>query len=118
MNAALVFRTWGLTKQQSSLQNEFYGPNFTYRELMKAPNFLVGILMHYGLIIGATLLLCSPIRSLTQKVTFKPGDGPDREKSKKDYIELQAVGKPDSEAGANKQAFGKLSYNGSMYYRE
>jgi hypothetical protein len=59
-NAAIVFRTWGLTKQEPSLQNEFYRPNFTNRELMRARNFVTGIMMHYGLIIGALLLRLPP----------------------------------------------------------
>lgn len=116
-NAAIVFRTWGLTKQEPSLQMEFYGPHFTYRELMKARNFVTGILMHYGLIIGALLLLLAPFRTLMRKLISKPGEGPDKEEAKKEYIELRAVAKPDLEV-TKQQVFGKLSYTGSMYYRK
>ncbi|EXJ92909.1 hypothetical protein A1O3_01465 [Capronia epimyces CBS 606.96] len=115
-NAAIVFRTWGLTKQEPSLQKEFYGPNFSYRELMKAGNPVAGILMHYSLIIGALLLLLSPVRALARKLVFKPGDGPDTEKAKKEYIEFRAVAEPDHETNTRNQVFGKLSYTGSMYY--
>lgn len=117
MNAASVFRTWGLTKQEPSLKQGFYGPNFTYQEFMKPANAPAGILTHYGLLMGAVLLLCPPVRALTRKLVFKPGDGPDKLQAKNDQIELRAVGKPDIE-NTDKQAFGKLSYTGSMYYRE
>jgi hypothetical protein len=118
MDAALVFRTWGLMKQEPSLQKEFYGPKFTYREFMKTRNVLTGIATHYMLIIGATLLLFSPIRALLRKFIFEPGDGPDKSEAKKDVIEFRAVAKPDSDVETNKQASGKLSYTGSMYYRK
>jgi hypothetical protein len=118
MDAAVVFRTWGLTKQEPSLQQEFYGPNFTYQEFQKTRNYLTGIMTHYGLIIAAFLLLCSPIRVLMRKFVFEPGEGPDKTQAKEDRIEFRAVAKPDIDNGTNKEAFGKLSYNGSMYYRK
>jgi len=82
---------------------------------MKARNFLAGIVMHYGLVIGALLLLLAPFRALVRKLVFKPGEGPNKEEAKKEHIEFRAVAKPDLEV-TNKQVFGKLSYNGSMYY--
>lgn len=118
MDAALVFRTWGLTKQEPSLQKYFYGPNFTYQEFMKTRNILTGIISHYGLVIGATLLLLPPVRALMRKFIFEPGEGPDKDEAKKDRIEFRAVAKPDVDSGTKKQAFGKLSYTGSMYYRK
>jgi hypothetical protein len=72
-------------------------------------------MMHYGLIIGSLLLLLRPFRALIRKLTFKPGEGPDKEEAKKEYIELRAVDKPDLEA-TKTQVFGKLSYTESMYY--
>jgi len=115
MNTALVSRTWGLTKQEPSLQSTFDGPNFTYQELVKTSNVAAGTIIPYSLIFGATLLLFSPMRALTKKFMFKPGEGPDKDAAKKECIELRVVAKPDIE-GTNKQAFGKLSYTGSMYY--
>jgi len=116
MNAAIVSRTWGLTKQETNLQEEFYGPNFTYHEFMKTSNVFMGVLTHYGLLAGATLLLSSPVRKLMRKFIFKPGEGPDKVEAKKDRIEFQAVAKPDGELQKTKLAFGRLSYVGSMYY--
>ena len=118
MNAAVVFRTWGLTKREPSLQSQFYGSNFTYQEYMKAPNALVGALTHYALLSSVPLLMCPPVRALIRKLAFKPGEGPNKEAAKKDIIEFRAVAKPDIEAEANKQVFGRLSYTGSMYYRK
>ncbi|EOO01751.1 putative saccharopine dehydrogenase protein [Phaeoacremonium minimum UCRPA7] len=116
MNAALVCRSWGLMQQEDGLPKDLYGPNFTYQEFMKAPNALVGLMLHYTLMTTAPLLLLPPARALIRKLTFKPGDGPDKEKSKKDIIEFRAVAKPDASTDTNKQAFGRLAYTGSMYY--
>jgi hypothetical protein len=117
-NEAIVFRTWGLLKQEPALQKEFYGPNFTYREFMYAPGPIRGMLMHYLIVMGGYLMLLGPFRAFIRLLVFEPGDGPDTEKAKEDVIELQATGKPDSESEVNKQVFGKLSYIGSMYYRK
>lgn len=114
-NSAIVFRTWGLTKQEPGLRQEFYGNKFTYRELMKA-NIVTGILIHYTLVTGAYLLMLSPVRASVRKFVFKPGDGPDMQGAKKEHIEMRAVAKPDPETKTNQQVWGKLSYTGSMYY--
>ncbi|GAM42900.1 hypothetical protein TCE0_044r17284 [Talaromyces pinophilus] len=115
-NEAIVFRTWGLLKQEPALQKEFYGPEFTYREFMHAPGFVRGMLMHYFITIGGYLLLLAPVRALMRQFVFKSGDGPDMEKARKEVIELRAVGKPASEAAGSKQVLGNLTYHGSMYY--
>ncbi|RAO66108.1 uncharacterized protein BHQ10_002120 [Talaromyces amestolkiae] len=115
-NEAIVFRTWGLLKQDPNLQKEFYGPKFTYREFMYAPGFVRGMLMHYFIVIGGYLLLLAPVRTLVRRFVFKPGDGPDTKKAKDEVIELQAVGKPVPTTEENKQVLGKLRYHGSMYY--
>lgn len=115
-NEAIVFRTWGLMKQELALQKEFYGPEFTYREFMYAPGFIRGMLMHYFIVVGGYLLLLAPVRALMRQFVFKPGDGPDMEKAREEVIELRAIGKAASEAAGNKQVLGKLTYHGSMYY--
>ncbi|KAI0127572.1 Saccharopine dehydrogenase-domain-containing protein [Xylariales sp. AK1849] len=115
-NAAIVQRTWGLFKQEPSRRKEFYGPNFTYREFMKARNFLTGMAMHYGLLLGGALLLfVPPFRALLRKFVFKPGEGPSKEDSAKEYIEFRGVANPDLEK-CGKQVFVKALYSGSMYY--
>jgi hypothetical protein len=117
MNAAIVSRTWGLTQLEPSLQKHKYGPKFTYREFEKTRSILTGIIAHYGLILGATLLLFSPFRALIGRFSFEPGEGPDKDEARKDFIEFRAVAKPDI-VGTEKQAFGRMEYKGSMNYCE
>lgn len=118
MNAAVVFRTWGLTAQEPRSQEDFYGPKFSYQEFMKPPNALTGLAIHYGFLLGTTIMLLPPARALVRKFSFKPGEGPDLHTAKNDRIELRAVAKPDVQTETNKQAFGSLLYTGSMYYRK
>ncbi|KAH9903672.1 Saccharopine dehydrogenase-domain-containing protein [Xylariomycetidae sp. FL2044] len=117
-NAAIVQRTWGLRQQEESLKDTSYGPNFTYREYMKARNFLAGMAMHYGLIVsGLLLMFCSPFRALARKFVYQPGEGPSREDITKEYIEFRGVASPDDDKlRSKKQAFCKAWYAGSMYY--
>ncbi|KAK7753445.1 hypothetical protein SLS62_004520 [Diatrype stigma] len=116
-DAAIVMRTWGLTKQDPSLNGLFYGPNFTYREFMKPGNFLTGMLFNWGLTMGGLFLVfCQPFRNLLRKFVRKPGDGPSREECAHDYIEFRGVAKADLERPAAKQALCKAWYTGSMYY--
>ncbi|KAM0251643.1 hypothetical protein ACHAQJ_008103 [Trichoderma viride] len=116
MNAALVFRTWGLTKQEPSLQSEFYGPAFSYQEFMKARNVLMGMATHYTMATVTGALVFSPLRSLIRKFVFKPGEGPNKGEAKKDRIEYKGVAIPDTSVDMRKRAFGRLTYTGSMYY--
>ena len=85
---------------------------------MQAPGYIRGMLMHYFLILGGYLMLLAPVRALLRSLVFKPGDGPELEKSKKEVIELQAVAKPASNNERDKQIHGRLVYQGSMYFRK
>jgi short subunit dehydrogenase-like uncharacterized protein len=115
-NSAIVQRTWGIFKQEPSRQKEFYGPRFTYREFMKARNFVTGMAMHYAALVGgAFLMFVPPFRNLVRRFVFKPGEGPSKEDSSKEYIEFRGVANPDLES-SGKQAFVKAWYSGSMYY--
>lgn len=115
-NAAIVQRSWGIFKQDPARQGEFYGPKFSYREFMKARNFVTGAAMHYALLIGGALLMfVPPFRTLVKKFVFRPGEGPSKEDGAKEYIEFRGIAKPDLE-NSRKQAFVKAWYSGSMYY--
>ncbi|KAI0013910.1 hypothetical protein F4779DRAFT_561883 [Xylariaceae sp. FL0662B] len=115
-NAAIVQRSWGLFKQEPSLQTKFYGPNFTYREYMKARNFIRGIAMHYALIIsGMLLIFCPPFRKITRRFIYQPGEGPSREGFAKEYIEFRGVATPDVDGKSDKKALCKAYYHGSLY---
>ncbi|KAF3010182.1 hypothetical protein E8E14_009172 [Neopestalotiopsis sp. 37M] len=115
-NAPIVQRTWGVFQQEPSRKDEFYGPNFSYQELMKARNFATGMAMHYGaMVAGALLMFVPPLRALVRRFVFQPGEGPSREDSAKEYVELRGIAHPDL-PNSRKQAFVKARYRGSMYY--
>lgn len=115
-NAAVVFRTWGLLQEEDSLQQQAYGPNFTYQEYDHAKGYLSGIATHYAVSIGNALIPVRPIRNLIRKLSYQPGQGPDTEKAKKEYIELRGLATPDPKPENGQQAFGKAYFHGSMYY--
>lgn len=105
--------------QIPSRKKEFYGPNFTWAEFFKARNWLHGIAVHWGLLIGGLLLIfVPPFRWLARKLVFQPGQGPDMDEAKKDVIEYRGVASPDTDVPTNKQAFSRAWFHGSMYYRE
>ena len=114
MNAALVFRSWGLSKLRTN--SEFYGPNFTYRELEKARNIVTGSVAHYGLLTAMSLVRFPLVRSALRKFVYKPGDGPDLEAAKKDVIEFRGIAEPDVKTKTHARVLGTFSYVGSMYY--
>ncbi|KAI2613293.1 hypothetical protein GGR54DRAFT_616075 [Hypoxylon sp. NC1633] len=116
-NSAVVHRTWGLFKQEPSLQKHFHGPNFTYREYMRAKNHLRGMMVHYSLVVGGLLLmLCPPLRRLIRGYVSQPGEGSSKEDQAKEYIQLQGVAKPDVEVETTKKAWCKAEYRGGLYY--
>lgn len=116
-NTAVVQRTWGLFKQEPSLQKQFYGPNFTYREFIKAKNHLRGMAMHYTLIVGGALLMfCSPIRKLMRNFVYQPGEGTSKEDQAKEYIQFHGIATPDVQPSIGKQAWCKAEYSGGLYY--
>ncbi|KAF5020756.1 hypothetical protein F66182_7216 [Fusarium sp. NRRL 66182] len=113
---AVVERTWGLLSETPSRKDEFYGPNFTWTERMKARNWLHGIFIHWLLIVGATLLVSvAPLRNFLKKRVYQPGEGAKREDTEKDEIEYRGIAYPDSEKPVGKAAFCRLWHHGGMY---
>ena len=113
----IVQRTWGLLQRERSRRAEAYGPRFAYRELKTAPGVVGGILTHYALVFGMSLLLfVPPVRALIRKYVFQPGDGPSREAAHKEHIVLRGVATPDADAKANKVAMTKATYPASPYF--
>lgn len=113
---AIVHRTWGLLSQLPRKKDEFYGPNFSFSEHMKARNWLWGMLIHWGLTISAVLFVTlPPLRKLTKRFVYEQGQGPEIEQAKKDEIEYRGIAKPDGESGAGKKAYCRASFQGSMY---
>ena len=116
-DAAIVQRTWGLLSTNPSRTGQFYGPNFTFREFMRTPNWLRGMIQHFAMTVFGMVLITPPLRKLIWRFVHQPGQGPDRENAKKDRIEYRGVGNPDLE-GIGKQAFCRAHFQGSMYYRK
>lgn len=113
---AIVQRTWGLLSQIPAKKDEFYGPNFSFSERMRARNWLTGILMHWGLAVVSVLFVTlPPLRKLARRLVYQAGQGPEAEQAKKDEIEYRAVGTPDGGDGAGKTAFCRARFSGSMY---
>ncbi|KAH7038104.1 saccharopine dehydrogenase [Microdochium trichocladiopsis] len=123
-NAAIVFRSWGLAKSEPALSKQYYGPKFTYREFMRPKSKLHGVIMHYGIIYAGLLLaFVPPFRALLRRFYYQPGQGPERESTHKDQIELRGVATPDFSAWerqppagkARQLAYARGNWNGSMY---
>lgn len=112
-DAAIVNRSWGLHASMPSREKQAYGPNFSFREFHRVRNWLEGVMIHVGLAIGI-LFLSTPLRALVKRFIYQPGQGPDKEAAKNDYIEYRGVAVPDSQS-ARKVAWGKAHYQGSMY---
>lgn len=96
----IVERTGGLLSQIPTRKDEFYGPSFTFAEYLKARNWLHGIAIHWGMLLGLLAIrLARPVRTLVQRFVYEPGQG---------------IGKEDMA----KEAFCRARFHGSMYQRE
>ncbi|KAF4853700.1 Saccharopine dehydrogenase-like oxidoreductase [Colletotrichum siamense] len=114
----IVQRSWGLMASLPSREKQFYGPNFSFHEYMRAKGYLRGIAIHWALgFFGLLLATMPPFRALAKRVVYEPGQGPDKELAKKDEIEYRGIAVPDkaSKTG-NPQAYCRAKYTGSMYY--
>ncbi len=115
-DAAIVERSWGLLSSIPSRKDQFYGPNFTFSEYMKARSWLQGMAIHLGLGLAAVLLATMPpFRALMKRFVYAPGQGPDREEAKKDQVEYRGVGHPDLDGDVGKQSFCRAHFSGSTY---
>lgn len=113
---AIVDRTWGLFSQTPSKQDEFYGPNFSFSEHMKARNWLHGILIHWAIgLSGFLFVTLPPLRRVIKKFVYEQGAGPNYEQAKNDEIEYRAVATPDASEDVEKVAFCRAWFRGSMY---
>jgi hypothetical protein len=92
-NIPVIERTWGLLSETPSRKDEFYGPNFTWSEYMKARNWLHGIFIHW-----------------------QPGEGAKHEDTENDALEYKCIAYPDSEKATGKAAYCHMWHHGGMYY--
>ncbi|KAK2013003.1 saccharopine dehydrogenase [Colletotrichum eremochloae] len=117
-DAAIVQRTWGLLATLPSRQKQSYGPNFSFHEYMRAKGYLQGIAIHWAVaFFGLLLVTAAPFRKLVKMFVYQPGEGPDRQASKKEEIEYRGIAIPDKESKTGyPKAFCRAWYKGSMYY--
>lgn len=112
----IVQRTWGLLQQEPSRKKEAYGPRFSYREFARARSTLSGIVAHYGLAIGMTMLfLFAPVRNFVRSRIFQPGEGVSKEEAAKEYIVMRGTAVPDMQPKSDKVAFIEAKYPASPY---
>jgi short subunit dehydrogenase-like uncharacterized protein len=104
-----------IVHRSSTLMPELYGKRFFFRQFLHVRNSVIGVVVHVGFLIGISLLMIPPIRTLVRRFIFQPGQGPTMEASKNDRLEYHAVATADQEGPAPKRVFGKFTYHGSMY---
>lgn len=112
-DATIVHRSWSLLES-----GKYYGPKFKFSPYMHVRNVFTGFMIHVGLIAALLLLLLPPVRWLTKKAVFQPGQGPSRSSSRNDRLEYRALATVDSDADPNepKRIAGRLAWQGSMYH--
>lgn len=116
-DAAIVHRSWGLHASLPGTADASYGPNFSFKEFFRVRNWLHGVVVHLGLLIGV-IVISTPLRAIVRQFVYQPGQGPEKEVAKKDYIEYRGTAVPDSPKASDKVAFGRAYYQGSMYLRK
>lgn len=117
-DTTVIERTWGLLSVTPGRENEFYGPNFTWVEYYRARSWLNGVVIHLGLMLGGFLLIFPFVRALAKMFVYQPGQGPEKEASKREEIEYRGTATPDDEGRSGKKAYCRVKFNGSIYYCE
>ncbi|KKK13506.1 hypothetical protein ARAM_003521 [Aspergillus rambellii] len=115
VNSPSSFADITIVHRSSTLMPEFYGPRFYFRQFLRVRNTFIGIVFHYGLMIGMALLALAPVRWLLKKLIFAPGQGPRMEDSRNDRVQYRAIATPDQTPETGKRVLGVLRYEGTMY---
>lgn len=117
MDGSIVERSWGLLSVTPSRKNEAYGPKFSFREHMKAKNWLTGMAFHLtAFFVKIFVFGIPPMRRLVQRFVHQPGQGPDKEESRmKNSIEYRGVGNPDIGKETGKRAYCRAHFKGGIY---
>ena len=108
-NVVIVHRSW-------SLMGALYGPRFNYKEYMSVPNPIIGVVIHFALMFGMLALSLSPFRWLMKKIVTAPGDGPAREATAREEVELRAIGTADQKVSSQQRAVATFKYKGGIYF--
>ncbi|KAH6610404.1 hypothetical protein Trco_000424 [Trichoderma cornu-damae] len=112
----IIERSWGLLSQIPSRKDEFYGPNFHWAEYFRSRNWLHGIIIHWALVAIVFLItFVPPVRAVIRKFGPAPGTGPSRDDMDKEEAEWRGIANPDTGLPADKQAFCRAWYYGSLY---
>ncbi|KAK0646235.1 Saccharopine dehydrogenase-domain-containing protein [Cercophora newfieldiana] len=114
-DGALVERTWGLLQTIPSRKDQAYGPNFSFKQYMRAKSFLSGLAVHLSLMIFGLIIVTPVLRSVVSKYVTPPGEGASFEEAQKDEIEYRGVAKPDV-PGSKTRAFCRAWYKGPNYF--
>ncbi|KAJ5584966.1 uncharacterized protein N7459_004766 [Penicillium hispanicum] len=101
--------------RSSTLMPEFYGKRFFFRQMLAVRNVFVGAAIHIAFILGMSLMMLPPVRWLLRKVVYAPGNGPTTQEAINDRVEYHAVATADQDTPSPKRAFGKLTFEGSLY---
>ncbi|PNY29899.1 Ankyrin repeat domain-containing protein 50 [Tolypocladium capitatum] len=116
-DAPTVERSWGLLSTIPSRKDQFYGPKFNWVEYYKPRNWLHGIFVHWGLILGMVLFGHFPsVRALVKRFVYQPGQGTSRENLAREEVEYRGIATPDTATPSGKQAYCRAWFHGSMYY--
>ena len=110
-DVAVVQRSWGLLDG-----GKLYGSKFQCNEYMRVRNSVIGIAIHFAFAFAGLALIFPPVRWLTKKFLYAPGDGADRVATRQEYLEYHAVATADQDGPNPKRAFAKLRWDGSLYY--
>ena len=110
-NTAVVQRSWGLFDG-----GKLYGSKFQYNEYMRVRNSVVGIATHFALVFAGLALMFPPVRWLAKKFLYAPGEGPEKEATRREYLELHAIATADQDMLSPRRAFAKLRWDGSLYH--
>lgn len=110
-NESIVQRSWGLQDN-----GKFYGSKFSYTEYQKADNRASGAAAHFFILFVLFALSIKPVRWLVKKFVYAPGQGPVKESTKNELLDVRTIATADQGGRTTKRAFGRFRYEGGMYY--
>ncbi|KAK1756205.1 Saccharopine dehydrogenase-like oxidoreductase [Echria macrotheca] len=119
-DGAIVERTWGLLASTPALRDQAYGPNFSFTQYMRARSVLMGVGIHFGLMVLGLVMATPFLRRFVGARVTQPGEGADFEAAKKDRVEYVATARPDFQDGRTEDdgrvAYCRAAYKGPNYY--
>jgi len=104
LNSRVVRRSNALNK---------YGPEFTYEEWMKSSSWFNAKLITWGMFIANVAMASPYLRPIAQRVTPKPGEGPEEKDMPNGYAKIKYFGES---AKTGRKAVCELTINGDPGY--